>query len=406
MKRTLVFIIIILSCCHINAQTLTGVVYDQATKQPIPGVYVYFDGTSIVDATDNSGRFTLTVKQMINTNLVFRHLAYQTLIIEDGLYMYLPDTIYLEERPLATLGEITVRADSYSRRQRLRAFREQFLGMTQAGRSCKIVNEDDIEVWFNVSSKTLMASSDKPIEVINEYLGYRILFTLADFKVEYSSVTLDPNKVQKIYFAVSSSFTDLNPNDISIKMRRDNVYEESPNYFFKSLAYDSNPSSNHVFKIYKGESQTDSRSYFTVKDTLSLKMIHINANMIERRNPDRSLLRISVVHREKPEAEGYYREMYYLRQGNPNNPNFAQSNNNRANSSSGVYANNFVNSPFELNNLQNENRMNYYRSDVSFFTNSLLVDQYGNIDQFDKVIFSGLMGWMRAGDMLPKEYEP
>jgi hypothetical protein len=308
---------------------------------------------------------------------------------------------------LNTLSEVTVIADSYSRRQRLRAFREQFLGMTQAGKSCRIVNEDDIQVWFNVATKTLKASSEQPIEVINEYLGYRILFTLADFSVEYSDVTLDPDKIQKAYYAVSSSFTDLKPNDRMAKMRRDDVYKESVNFFFKSLAYDSDPSSNPVFKIYKGVSQVDPRSYFTINDTLSLKVIHIPTAVIERRNRDGSLLGISVVHREKPEEEGYYREMYYLRQGNPNNSNNSPANN-RTNNSSGVFADNFASSISELNRniSQNDNRMNYYRSDVSFFTNNLLVDQYGNIDQFDKVIFSGLMGWKRAGDMLPKEYEP
>ena len=45
------------------------------------------------------------------------------------------------------------------------------------------------------------------------------------------------------------------------------------------------------------------------------------------------------------------------------------------------------------------------RSDIQFYTDSLLVDQYGNIDQFDKVYFSGLFGQHRAGDMLPLEYE-
>ena len=50
--------------------------------------------------------------------------------------------------------------------------------------------------------------------------------------------------------------------------------------------------------------------------------------------------------------------------------------------------------------------MNYYSSHISFFTNTFLVDQYGNIDQGDKVLFTGVMGWARARDMLPKDYEP
>jgi len=45
-------------------------------------------------------------------------------------------------------------------------------------------------------------------------------------------------------------------------------------------------------------------------------------------------------------------------------------------------------------------------SSLRFFTDTLLVDRYGNIDQSDKVLFTGLMGEARAGDMLPLDYEP
>ena len=41
MKQAIIFIIIVLSCCRANAQTLSGVVYDKTTDQPIPYVFVY-----------------------------------------------------------------------------------------------------------------------------------------------------------------------------------------------------------------------------------------------------------------------------------------------------------------------------------------------------------------------------
>jgi hypothetical protein len=407
MKKAVIITIIVLSCIKINAQTITGVVCDDVTKQPIPGVYVYFDGTSIGDVTDNSGKFTLTLKQMINTNLVFRHLLYGMLVFEDGLFLHLPDTIYMKELPPNILGDVVVRADNFSRRQRLRAFREQFLGMSQAGRSCRIMNEDDIQIWFNVATKTLSASSDKPIEVINEYLGYRVFFLFFYFWTEYSEVTLDPAKAERTYRSVTASFTDLRPDDVRTKERRDEFYERSSVNFFKTLAYNPyfNTLQNPIFRIYKDGSPIDFRSYFTVKDTLSLKMILIPDAVIERRNPDKSLLRISVLHRETPEFAKYYSDMYYFHEGGPpNNSNILQPNSNTRGS---VTAHNFANSITDLhrNTLQNNERLNYH-SHISFFTNTLLVDQYGNIDQSDKVFFSGVMGWARAGDMLPKDYVP
>jgi hypothetical protein len=359
MKKTAIITIIILSCIQINAQTLTGLVYDKATKQPILGAHVYLDGTSIGNATDNSGKYTLQVNQIINTKLVARHIAYQTITIEDP-FIHLPDTIYMEER-MATLSEITVQADRFSRRQKMRAFREQFLGLTQAGRSCRIVNEDDIQLSFNMTTKTLRASSEQPIEVINTYLGYRILFDLVDFRAVYTGVTLNPTRCYNVYYAVMTSFTDLRQDIRRVKMRRDDIHEVSSRNFFKSLAYDpffsADTTENPVFWVYeKGAgAQIDFNSYFTISDTLSQKVIQISDAMIEKENSDNSLLRINVSHRDRDYPDNKYRRYY---------------------------------------------------STISFFTNTLLVDQYGNINQFDKVFFGGQMGLTRAGDMLPLEYVP
>ena len=359
MKKTAIITIVLLSCIRINAQTLTGMVYDKATKQPIPGAHVYLDGTSIGDATDNSGKYTLMVRQLINTKLVLRHIAYQTIIIEDP-FNHLPDTIYMEERP-NTLGEITVQADRFSRRQKIRAFREQFLGLTQAGRLCRIVNEDDIQVSFNMATKTLRASSEKPIEVINSYLGYRILFELVEFRAEYASVTLNPTRCYNVYYAVTTSFTDLRQDNRRTKRLRDEVYETSSKNFFKSLAYDpffsSDTTTNPVFWVYErgAGAQIDFDSYFTIKDTLSQKAIEIPDAIIKKENPDNSLLRLNVTQR---------------------------------------------------NNNYPYNRYSRYYSTISFFTNTILVDRYGNINPFDKVFFGGNMGLSRAGDMLPMDYMP
>jgi len=353
MKKAIIIMIVVLTGIHTSAQILTGIVYDKATKLPVPGVHVYLDGTSFADATTNSGRYTLSVKQAINTRLVFSHLAYETIIIENP-FIKLPDTIYIEER-LNLLGEVTVQSDPFSRKQKLKAFREQFLGQTPAGRSCKILNEDDIQVWFNVALKTLFASSEYPIEIINEYLDYRIMFLLIDFSAEYSDVSLNPNRMQKTYYLVTSSYEDLTSDDKKITRRRDNIYEVSSKNFFKNLAYDPyfdvDSLKKHTFRIYnRYDMETNVISNFIIKDTLSLKIIHI-AGDNESINPTNPWLRITVSNRNSE----YPTSLFY--------------------------------------------------SKISFFTDALLVDKYGNIDQIEKVIFSGQMGFSRAGDMLPVDYE-
>jgi len=94
--KNAIIITIMLSCIRINAQTLTCIVCDKDTKQPVSGAYVSLEGTSITVITENTGSFTLTVSQMNNTKLVLSHLAYQALIIESP-FNNLPDTIYMEK---------------------------------------------------------------------------------------------------------------------------------------------------------------------------------------------------------------------------------------------------------------------------------------------------------------------
>ena len=368
MKKITIAITIILSCCRINAQIFTGTVYDRATNQPLPDVYVSLNGTIAFSITDNSGKFELTVAQRLNTQLVFSHVAYQMVIIENP-FDELPEEIYMEQR-LNMLNDVVVSArvspeyaDPFTRQQKLRAFREQFLGTTRAGRSCMIMNEGDIELRYNVLTNTLLASSDNPIVVLNEYLGYLISFTLLDFRVEYavpqnksfdgsyfrvnslrdamlqkSFVPLNRNDVQRSYFLAMSSFTDLQADDTRIKRRRDDVYEQSSTFFFRNIANNTLEESN--FRIYeKGRRwDGDQSSYFTIEDddALSLKTIRLI--------PDSDSV-ISVRYR------------------------------NRA-------------------------------SSIHFHTDALLVDRYGNINQIYRVLFKGLMGEARAGDMLPLDYEP
>ena len=191
MKKIIIAIIVILSCCRINAQVFTGTVYDKATNQPIADVYVSFNGTTANAITDNSGKFELTVAQRVNTQLVFSHIAYNMVIIENPFDEF-PEEIYMEQR-INMLDDVIITtkvspeyADPFTRAQKLRAFREQFLGNTRAGKSCMIMNESDIEFRYNAQTNTLSASSDQPIVVLNEYLGYLVSFILFDFKIEYT----------------------------------------------------------------------------------------------------------------------------------------------------------------------------------------------------------------------------
>ena len=207
-KKTIIVAILLLWRCYASAQeiTIAGVICDEDTKLPISSAHVYFDGTSINTITSNLGRFELKLKSIINSKLVIQHLSYETTLI-DRPFEGLSDTLYIQEQ-VQSLNEVVVVADPFSRDQKMRAFREQFLGLSRAGRACAIMNEDDIQLYFNMHTQKLSASSDKPIVVVNNYLGYEISFTLMDFWVQYNKVGLNVKDRLNTYFAFVSSFSD------------------------------------------------------------------------------------------------------------------------------------------------------------------------------------------------------
>lgn len=343
-------IILILFLCQniVSAQVIKGIVCDYATKQPLSDVYVYLDGTSINTITTVTGKFELTSKSVINTQLVLHHISYETTFIEHP-FGQLPDTIFIQGK-VNTIREVAIHADRFTREQKLKAFREQFLGTSRAGKSCTIENEEDIQLRVDMQSRRLLAYSDKPVVVTNNYLGYKVTFILVDFWAQYgySIVSLDNEYVQRSYFAVVSSFIDILPDDRKIKRRRDKVFEQSSNHFFKSLAQGDLKENN--FKVFNKSLAVDPYQYFAINDTLTQKRITIIPNT------------------GIPKVKSFY-----------TGP--------------------------KLSGIFNVLQRNKIQSDIYFMTESFLVDGYGNIDQIDKISFKGKMGENRAGDLLPMDYE-
>ena len=263
------------------------------------------------------------------------------------------------EKSSNILNELTVLPSPFSHKRMLKAFGEEFLGVTKAGKSCKIVNENDIRIRFDPQTNTLFASSDNPVVVINEYLGYKISFSQLNFQAEYSNTSLNQGRIKRTFYTMTTSFLDLYPDDEIIKKRREATYENSRAFFFKNFA--NNTLKEAGFKIYKIafflNTKTrfqilDVNEYYTVKDTLSQKMI-------------------------QPVPAASF--------------NSADSRKNALNR--------------HLAGIKTINAA--YRgkvSNVTVLTDTLLIDRYGNIDKIDKVQFSGEMGKYRAGDMLPVDY--
>ena len=77
MSRLTVFFLFALSVAY-SQLTLSGVVIDDKSKEPIPLVNVYdsFSGTGVI--TDNQGKFSLALERQKSAKLVFSHIAFDS----------------------------------------------------------------------------------------------------------------------------------------------------------------------------------------------------------------------------------------------------------------------------------------------------------------------------------------
>ncbi|MDL2231908.1 carboxypeptidase-like regulatory domain-containing protein [Porphyromonadaceae bacterium OttesenSCG-928-L07] len=344
MQKTILLLLVLLFPFVLSSQTLEGVVYDMETRNPLSEVHVYLDGTSVYATTDVDGKFKLYMENPIDADMVFSHVSYDMYIIKDPFNSKV-DKVYLSKKN-NVLEEVTVMLDPFTYEEKLEAFREQFLGDTKAGHSCKIQNEKDLKFYYDLNEKIFYISSDYPLVIENEYLGYKILYMLVDFQIKYKEISLNKGKINEIFMLGSSSFVDEMPNVSKIKKRRDDIYKKSSQYFFKLFTTKGIQGSN--FAVYTNGDTINPNHYFSIEDTLTYKRVSIK--------PDTDIQTFLQIGRKR--ACGFVSVLY-------------------------------------RNGLQ---------SDITFFTDSFLVNDYGMILEYDKVFFAGYMGDQRVGNMLPLEY--
>ena len=345
MRRALILYFGLICCFSSFGQVFEGRVYDKVTMDPIQGAYIYMNGTSIYTVTDSSGVFKLSLEKILNANLVVAHMAYEQVVVINP-FDDMPKVFYLEEKKIS-FDEVHIVADRYSRGTKLSVFKEQFLGQSRAGRSCRIENEEDIIIKYDDDNNLIVAFSANPLVIHNDYLGYTIEFSLSKFEIKYrNGFSIETNNIQQTHFEGTSAYIDLKPYDISVKRRRDEVFRSSSVYFMKQLSNRQLKATN--FKILNGFKQIDIDDCFVISEEGGFKSIYILRDMTVTRQ--------------------YTGE---------------------------------VNAPiFGVVTVLNRGS----QSEIVFLTNRILVDEYGNIDKIDKVIYYGDMGKQRVGDTLPLDY--
>ncbi|WP_197429350.1 carboxypeptidase-like regulatory domain-containing protein [Winogradskyella endarachnes] len=251
------------------SQTLTGTVIDKATQQPLETVAVYFNNTTIGTTTDHKGEFSISYTDAVQSTLVISFLGFEKVYVDD-FRLKKNITIELIEAENA-LDEVYVAYDDgLTRRQKLRLFRKEFLGTSKFGKSCKILNEDDLLLKYDKGNKALYASSKVVLKIKNKALGYLITYDLMDFEVNFRYADLNSLTftVSSVTFFGTSFFKELEDSKKSkIEKNRSEVYKGSVQHFMRSL-YNKNLREEGYF-IFSDGFVVDEWSYFNVESLVN-----------------------------------------------------------------------------------------------------------------------------------------
>jgi len=180
MRRVFILLIAVFLAGNLLAQG--NLVFGKLTNSdgnPVPDVTVFIAFTSKHTTTNNDGYYILKGLPDGEHELVFRHLSYKPttklIVIDPDVSFELDVTV---EESIIEMDEIILKADPSNWVLGWVKFQEFVLG-DPFGRDCEVVNREDLFFYFNGSKLTGHAS--RPIGIINNYLGYKIIYFLDYF---------------------------------------------------------------------------------------------------------------------------------------------------------------------------------------------------------------------------------
>jgi hypothetical protein len=247
MKRILILILLLSIFRNGYSQVVRGSVLDKSDNRKIDFASVYINGTSTGTHSDQNGYFELDITKYGSLPLTISALGYYTVTLTDfssekHIEVYLiPKTFELKE------VVVSARSTAKAKKANLKLFRDQFLGSGYNGKNCVITNEADIT--FKNFGDTLKAYATKPILIVNNALGYKIVYYLDNFEYCW--------KCKSFLYKGSAFFSEDMSDALTQKKffekRRKSAYLGSRSHFFSSLWANSLNSNGFVIKNYVEE---------------------------------------------------------------------------------------------------------------------------------------------------------
>jgi len=189
-----IFSVAALSTIKIHAQevAIRGSVVDAETNQPLPGVNVFIDQTSLGSATDIRGRYAIEAltpgSYVVVASMIGFEPASNPIEIRPGDSLLAAHfSLNPSVTALDTLTVVQERPHAWY--QQLGTFLDEFLGASGNGKGAEILNPYYLD--FVDEDGVLTATAAAPLVIRNHALGYRITYILSSFKSDRNEQTLN-----------------------------------------------------------------------------------------------------------------------------------------------------------------------------------------------------------------------
>ncbi len=155
--------------------SLSGVVQDSVTHQPLAFASVFLANTTLGATTTEQGQFTFPRVPAGTYDVVGSYVGYR--LAKQGVTIAkTPQTVALQLAPTGNqLTEVVVESTP-NKPEDYQKFTDLFLGQTGFSGQCRISNPKDVVVFYDDSTKDLKARARKFVQVDNDALGYHVKY--------------------------------------------------------------------------------------------------------------------------------------------------------------------------------------------------------------------------------------
>lgn len=232
----IVFMLLVVPCTfaqNAEVSVIKGTVTDSKTDEPLVAASVYFTGTTIGTTVQSDGHYTVVVLKPGNYELVISMVGYETrktkYFIEKGRE-YVCD-FRMEPKSLNMTTIEVEGVDQTEWKENLDLFLPKFLGTLGNPGECTIEKKEYIN--FKWDGDALQAVTSKPIIIVNDYLGYKVVCEIVKFIYNPTSHYYE--------YSTNTLFYEMKPKDERQKEKwaghREEAFFGSPEHFLWALKY-------------------------------------------------------------------------------------------------------------------------------------------------------------------------